>query len=80
MKPHAEVTAISLGLLTIVAGCQMHTPPHASAWQPVCLVLCFMHVEASGQSVSTMHRDSPSSRPKALAPSPASAAPEGSGP
>jgi hypothetical protein len=72
--------SVSLGLLMIaLAGCQMHTPPHATSWQPVCLILCFTHVEASDQSVDTIGNSvSPRKKRNPKAASPAAASPDGS--
>ncbi|WP_250538939.1 MULTISPECIES: hypothetical protein [unclassified Caballeronia] len=67
MKPSLVLLTICLG------GCQMHTPPHATAWQPVCLVFCFTHVEASDSSVNTIRRSPPpKAKPKAEPAKPAS--------
>jgi hypothetical protein len=45
------VFGVLLLMLVLTSCAGDHAPPHASAWQPSCFILCFARVEASDASI-----------------------------
>ena len=67
-------------LALVLTGCQVHVPPRATAFNPICLAFCSSRADIGDDSVNTVqHTYSPNkAKPPKAPPKPASAPPPAS--